>query len=310
MTLRSTLSAIHSLRHQLVIGGNNNNIIAAAAAAVVNNHRLPMMTNDNNNTGDCPFPLAISRRFSRRYYKFYSWPNDFLPFYWQRQKRLPGHIRSGDAVQDIGTWDKKALVLDAMYCKELENAPEPVRRQFTLEFARRKDIVEYQKYHIMKVMQRNPCDTISPEARITNYTVKIRNLLHHFYKVDWWAAHLKGHQNVMVQKRRRMLNELYYTDRERFEFVTKTLKIDYTPPPLGEIVVKPTRKSTLRRLTREYCERIKDDKLDAYHQKLIAEQKVYEQKKSEIDDWIKDQDKYLGVTVPQTQQQQQTVDTK
>ena len=71
-----------------------------------------------------------------------------------------------------------------------------------------------------------------------------------------------------------MLKDLYYLDRERFNFICDTLKIDYTPPKLGEQPVTPTRKGELRRMTREYCDQIKDKKIEEYHQKLIDEQKT------------------------------------
>jgi small subunit ribosomal protein S15 len=94
-----------------------------------------------------------------------------------------------------------------------------------------------------------------------------------------------------------MLKDLYYTDIKRFNFVTQKLKISYTPPKLGEMPIKPTRKGELRRLTREYCEKIKDEKLEAYHKKLIEEQNEFLKQKEEIEKWIKEEEKYLGLTV-------------
>jgi hypothetical protein len=64
-----------------------------------------------------------------------------LPFYWERQRRLPGFLDSGlyslifhskliyyfynfqtigDEVKDIGVWDPKALVLGGEYSEELK----------------------------------------------------------------------------------------------------------------------------------------------------------------------------------------------
>ncbi|CAG2183089.1 unnamed protein product [Oppiella nova] len=45
----------------------------------------------------------------------------------------------------------------------------------------------------MEVMRRHPMDKTSPEARITDYTVKIRNFLHHFLKVDPWVRIILNH---------------------------------------------------------------------------------------------------------------------
>jgi len=295
ITLRTALNANQTLRHHFIISYNKQIVSSLLNRDLVNTDR-PVLVDRCCGNG---FPVVISKRFGRRYRKWHHWPNDFLPFYWERQRQLPGHLRTGDEVQDIGTWDKKALILDAQFSEELKNAPEVVRRQFTLEFAQRKEVVKYQKHHIMEVMRRHPMDKTSPEARITDYTVKIRNFLHHFLKVDPWAARMKIISNGLTLKRNRMLNELYYTDRERFDFVTKSLKITYSPPKLGEIYRKPTRKGELRRLATEYCDKIKTDKLEAYHQKLIQEQQEFEKNKESVEQWIKDEEKFLGISVPQ-----------
>lgn len=103
--------------------------------------------------------------------------------------------------------------------------------------------------------------------------------------------------NALILKRKKMLKELYYTDKERFDFVVNQLKISYSPPKLGEMPIIPTRKGELRRLTREYCDQIKDQKIELYHKKLIEEQKQFETNKVEIENWIKNEEKYLGITV-------------
>lgn len=61
-----------------------------------------------------------SRRFGRRYRRWHHWPNDFLPFKWERPTQDPPYLRTGDAVRDIGYWDKKSLVPGAEHSKELQ----------------------------------------------------------------------------------------------------------------------------------------------------------------------------------------------
>ena len=52
-----------------------------------------------------------SRRYAgRRNRKWHHWPNDFLPFKWERPKLDPPYLRTGDAARDIGQWDPKALI--------------------------------------------------------------------------------------------------------------------------------------------------------------------------------------------------------
>lgn len=62
----------------------------------------------------------ISRRHGRRYRKWYNWPNDFLPFKYERPKLDPPYMRTGDAVRDIGLWNKNSLIPGAEHSKLLE----------------------------------------------------------------------------------------------------------------------------------------------------------------------------------------------
>ena len=105
-----------------------------------------------------------------------------------------------------------------------------------------------------------------------------------------------------------MLKDLYYMDRDRFNFVCDTLKIDYSPPKLGEQPVTPTRKGELRRLTREYCDQIKDEKLETYHKILTEEQIQFDKQKEEVKNWIRTEEKFLGITVNESQMKDKSSD--
>lgn len=85
-TLRIALNS-SLIRNHLII--KNKAIVSSLLNNEFQNDRQLL---DKNN--DC-FPIVISKRFGRRYRKWYQWPNDFLPFYWQRQRRTPGHLDSG-----------------------------------------------------------------------------------------------------------------------------------------------------------------------------------------------------------------------
>ncbi|OTF73108.1 hypothetical protein BLA29_014186, partial [Euroglyphus maynei] len=104
------------------------------------------------------------------------------------------------------------------------------------------------------------------------YTVKIRNNLHHFTKIDKYDARRKIRQETLKNRRAHLLNDLYYQDRERYDRLIQLLGITHVPPKLGQITYKPTRKGEIRRLTREYCERIKEEKLEQYHAELKEKQ--------------------------------------
>ncbi|UXI21257.1 hypothetical protein NH340_JMT07200 [Sarcoptes scabiei] len=237
-----------------------------------------------------------SKRFGRRYRRWYHWPNDFLPFHWERKRQDPPCLCTGDLVRDIGLWDSNALVPGAEHSKELENAPEIVRRQFSLGFASRAEIVQYQLRKIIEKVRRHPFDTNSPEVKIAEYTVHIRNNLHHFTKIDKDDARRKISQEALKNRRIKMLIDLYYQDRERYDRLVQILGIDFKIPELGVVPTKPTRKGELRRLTKEYCEQIKMEKLDKYHQELLSKQKTLELDLEKIQNLIKEDKNYLGIS--------------
>lgn len=87
-------------------------------------------------------------------------------------------------------------------------------------------------------------------------------------------------------------------DREAYHRICKSLKIEHRIPKLGEIELKIERKRELRRLTKEYCDKIRADKLSKYHEHLKQEQAIFEEEKKKIIEWIEQQEKYLGLTPP------------
>ena len=68
--------------------------------------------------------------------------------------------------------------------KSLEAAPEDVKRVLSLEFARRRDLMDKLTQEVLKSVQRHPHDFTSPEVRIAMKTIKIRNLQK--YLIDMW----------------------------------------------------------------------------------------------------------------------------
>lgn len=144
----------------------------------------------------------------------------------------------------------------------------------------------------------HPFDNYSAESRIAEYTIKIRNNLNHFAKIDKWDAPRKIRQSAFVNKRGVLLKELYYQDRARFDHIVKVLGITYTPPKLGERYLKPQRKREIRRLTKEYCDRLKSEKLDAYHEELKGKQDELKAEIEKFEAMIKEEEKYLGTQNP------------
>ena len=68
--------------------------------------------------------------------------------------------------------------------KSLAAAPEDVKRVMSLEFARKRDLMDKLTQNVLKSVQRHPHDFSSPEVRIAMKTIKIRNLQK--YLIDMW----------------------------------------------------------------------------------------------------------------------------
>lgn len=99
-----------------------------------------------------------------------------------------------------------------------------------------------------------------------------------------------------IERRNKVLKHLYRYDRERFCSVACALQITYTPAPLQHITLPATKKGDLRRLTSEYCDRMKQDKMSAFHDKLKAEQVAFLKERDCAEQWIRAEVERLGLS--------------
>lgn len=67
--------------------------------------------------------------------------------------------------------------------KTLAAASEDVKRVLSLEFARRRDVVDQMTQDVLKSVQRHPHDFTSPEVKITMQTIRIRNMQNYLYEI-------------------------------------------------------------------------------------------------------------------------------
>lgn len=96
--------------------------------------------------------------------------------------------------------------------------------------------------------------------------------------------------NYAYQKRNRCLNELWRMDKVRYSAVIKALNIDHTPSEPGVPGPDPVqRKATLRKMTTDYCQAIKREKIDEFKDKLKSQQADFLNEKVETLKWIDEQ---------------------
>jgi len=234
----------------------------------------------------------------------------FLPFYWEKPEPTPGFFNGGDLETGIPQHDP-ATFKSRVYelSKELKDAPEPVRRLYTLELARRKEITDWFLEETTSEYRRHVFffDVSSLEYRIAHLTVRIRSN-QEIIKPLWRHSYLRAMVNGKIFKRNSFLIRLYYLDREAYHRICKSLNINHRIPKLGEIELPIFRKRELRRITKEYCEKMRADKLNKYHEHLKQEQAIFEEERRKIMEWIEQQEKYLGIT-PSSQRSSSSTET-
>jgi len=84
---------------------------------------------------------------------------------------------------------------------------------------------------------------------------------------------IKVRLKELIEKRKKFLKYLRRWDYRRFEWILEKLDLVYKPPPTNFHWI--TRKESLQKLTDIYCEKIKEERLEAYHKELQAQQIPY-----------------------------------
>lgn len=178
-----------------------------------------------------------------------------------------------------------------------DDIPESVKSLFKLSNARRNEITAYIKDDRTGKVRRNPYDTISHEYRIAHFTSIIRQLQEAVRYSQRNDVAAKVTINSFKLKRHRFLNELYRINRERYNNVINTLSIKHEKTVPG-VPQNPrlSRKGVLRSLTAEYCEHIRKEKLEAYHEELKKQQPLFEAEKEKTSKWIEEMKQKYEIT--------------
>ncbi|KRZ92706.1 28S ribosomal protein S15, mitochondrial [Trichinella sp. T8] len=155
------------------------------------------------------------------------------------------------------------------------DAPDSVKKLFSIEFGRRKDLTFQWKRALMNKVRQNELDTSSLEVRIAKHTALIRHwskLLSEMKSKPGW---LRQSIYISINHRRKLLRLLREQDSESFENVLNQLKIAYYAPPLNEDLPPFTRKGWIEYIIRRKVEMIKEDKLRAHHEILKKRREIF-----------------------------------
>jgi len=284
-----------------------------------------------------PFPLLTFVRYSRKPQRKLPKPEDLstvvlgkskpsiaYPKPGISDKALPIHVKwdrpvmietvnpqiSGDVggLEHFGHVDLSKPPVKLENSKALETAPEEVKRVLSLEFARRRDVMEKLSREVLESVQKHPRDFDSLEVKITLATIKIRNIQHELIKLyPYKNQPVKHYLTHKISSRRTMLGKLREQDYKKYEWLLEKLNLLYKPMPHdapdGVMIPRENvaRKASIEKLTDLWCEELQRHRLNAYQRQLVREQPGFLVKKAEKLKHILQEEKELGLELTVTE---------
>ncbi|CEF64966.1 Fimbrin [Strongyloides ratti] len=157
------------------------------------------------------------------------------------------------------------------HVEELKNAPESVKKIFSVEYGERKDLTKVWKRTMIESVNKHKFDDSSLQSKIAWTTAMIRqwtalvdSMLAKNPKKPTWLTH---RLLLMINFRRKLLRLLRQQDEAGFEHVINELKIAYHVPKQPEHV--KTRKAWSEHQLKIRIEKEKEKKLDLLHKSFM-----------------------------------------
>lgn len=230
----------------------------------------------------------------------YAFKSD-LKIKWVRPEKIPciKPEKSGD-IEGMMKIDLTQPQLLFRQSKELETANDTVKKLFSLEYAPRKRMTQVYNNELKEMVRRHQFDNGSIEVKLARWTGIIRayqELMERFPRNKKMKVVLKE----LIDRRKKHLKYLRRWDYKKFEWILEVLKIVYKPPPNHFHWI--TRKESLRKLTNNYCEELKEERLKTYREMLQAEQPAFLQEKIRALEFIRNEEKECGAEVTVTEEE-------
>lgn len=207
--------------------------------------------------------------------------------------------RSGDLGLTINV-NPTDLIKKYENCKELQDASDVVKKLLTLEYHPRKELVNAKKEKTVQLVKRHILDYSSPEVTIAVMTHKIHYLQECFAQ-NPTSKLLKVVLKELIDKRKKLLKRLRVWDYKRYEWVLGRLNLVFKAGV--KIPGKACRKDALRKLTQKHCDKIVEEKLNAYKEELKKQQKVFYEDKLEKLIFIQKEELQLGLEPTVTEEE-------
>ncbi|KAH8393320.1 hypothetical protein KR215_004521 [Drosophila sulfurigaster] len=216
--------------------------------------------------------LNIAQAVPRQFVRDYAFKSD-LKIKWVRPEKIASirPEKSGDLAK-LPPLNANEILPEYKDSKELQNADETVKSLFKLNNNRNHLTTRYYRDQMVREVQRHAQDFGSMEARLAKMTAFIRRYQEHMEQSPRDRV-IKVRLKELIEKRKKFLKYLRRWDYPRFEWILEKLDLVYKPPPTHFHWI--TRKESLQKLTDIYCDNIKEERLEAYHKELQAQQIPY-----------------------------------
>ncbi|KAK0181249.1 hypothetical protein PV327_003548 [Microctonus hyperodae] len=201
------------------------------------------------------------------------------------------------------TYDLKETDLLPMFekCKELEDADEFVKKMFTFEFNHISEIVQRKKDIATDLVKQHQFDTKSFEVSMAKMTTHIL-CLQEYMERHPRNGHYKNILKELIDRRKKLLSKLRKWDYKKFEWLLEKLNLTFKPfVPFDQVRIE--RKASMRKLTAKHCDKLKQDKLDAYKAQLESEKKSFYKEKFEQLQFIRNEEIACGVPPTVTEEE-------
>ncbi|KAH8275533.1 hypothetical protein KR026_009754 [Drosophila bipectinata] len=249
--------------------------------------------------------LNVAQAVPRQFVREYAFKSD-LKIKWVRPEKIACYKpeKSGD-LSKLPPLKGDELLPEFRDCKELEKADSTVKSLFLLSNNANYLTTKHYRNEMVKDVQRHAQDYGSVEAKLANMTALIRR-----YQ-ERMESHprdkmIKVRLKELIDKRKKFLKYLRRWDYARFEWILEKLDLVYKPPP--EHFHWITRKESLQKLTDSYCENLKEERLEAYHKQLQAQQIPFLEEAIKKMEFVRQEQ--ISCDVPVTVTEEQIADSK
>uniref|UniRef100_A0A2A4JY82 Small ribosomal subunit protein uS15m n=1 Tax=Heliothis virescens TaxID=7102 RepID=A0A2A4JY82_HELVI len=219
---------------------------------------------------------------------------------WVRPDYVPAYKpeRSGD-LEALPAIPETAIGKIYAATEEIKDAPESVKKIFSVAHLGRKEFNLLVKDELMNRVKRHQYDLSTAETKIAFLTGQIRYLQD---TMDKFPRNKKMKQLVQekIDRRKKLLKFLRQYDYKKFEWLLEKLNIEYKGHP--DSYHKLSRKESLRKLTEMHCDDIRNKKLAEYRNLLESQQGPFLKQKLDALKFIKSEQTELQLPVTVTDQ--------